>query len=219
MEQTSPFTIRLASAGDLDALTDLHCACFQAEDHVPMMLGRQYVRATYRWLITGGEAYALVADASGRIVGVVAVADRSFTKPMFKACLGEFVLSLLRHPWLLFEKKLWERLLRRSDDMAGPGERIAAYPGVAQMTIGAVDADYRGQGVFPALVEATKSVSRQRGSRAIRAGIYKPNTPSRRVFVKGGWIETPQLETSDTVFYMAYLDPALPAELGIVVPN
>jgi GNAT superfamily N-acetyltransferase len=219
MKQPSPFTIRLASTQDLDALADLHCDCFKAEDHVPVMLGKHYVRATYRWLVTGGEAYTLVADADGRIVGIIAVADRSFTQPMFKACLGEFMLSLLRNPKLLFEKKLWDRLFRRSDDMSGAGEKIASHPGVAQMTIGAVAADYRGQGVFPALVEATKTFSTQRGSRAIRAGIYKPNTPSRRVFIKGGWIETPQLETSDTVFYMAYLDPALPAELGIVIPN
>ena len=75
------------------------------------------------------------------------------------------------------------------------------------MTIGAVDADFRGAGVFPALVEATRTTSKTRGSKAIRAGIYKTNTPSRRVFIKSGWTETAALETEDTVFYVSRLDP------------
>jgi GNAT superfamily N-acetyltransferase len=86
---------------------------------------------------------------------------------------------------------------------------------MAQMTIGAVAADYRGRGLFPALVEATRTYSKERGSRAIRAGIYKENMPSRQVFIKSDWIETPALETPDTVFYVSYLDPTFPRELGI----
>jgi RimJ/RimL family protein N-acetyltransferase len=83
------------------------------------------------------------------------------------------------------------------------------------MTIGAVDSDFRGHGVFPALVEATKNYSKSRGSRAIRAGIYKTNQPSRRVFIKNGWFETPELQTSDTVFYVAYLDDLFQHEIGL----
>jgi hypothetical protein len=83
------------------------------------------------------------------------------------------------------------------------------------MIIGAVDATYRGNSVFLALIEATKTFSEARGSRAIRAGVYKTNTACRRVFIKGGWTETPQLQTPETVFYVAYLDPDFPSELGI----
>jgi GNAT superfamily N-acetyltransferase len=133
---------------------------------------------------------------------------------MFKACLGEFVFSIARHPGLLLQGKLWQRLFRRPD-VTLQGQHIADYPGMAQMTIGAVDASYRGQGVFPALVEASRTFSKKRGSRAIRAGIYKTNMPSRRVFIKSGWIETPALETADTVFYVSYIDPAFPIELGL----
>ena len=204
--------IRLATPADVECLTEMHYASFQPEDHVPVMLGRRYVRATYRWLVTSCEAYALVAQAGSTIVGVVGVCDRPFSSPMFKACMGEFVLSLARNPALLFSGKLWQRLYRRSRLATDRGALIAGYPGVAQMTIGVVDARFRGKSIFPALIEATKSFSKSHGSRAIRAGIYKPNSSSRRVFVKGGWIETPDLETEDTVFYMAYLDPSLPEE-------
>lgn len=208
------FLIRLALASDVDALTELHCESFKPENHVPVMLGRQYVRATYQWLVTSGMTYVLVADMDDRIVGLVAVADSSFTGPMFRACKKEFVVSILGNPRLLLNRKLWERLFRRPD-ITADGRHIADYPGMAQMTIGAVDAHYRGLAIFPALIEATRTYSKERGSRAIRAGIYKSNMPSRRVFIKSGWIETTVLGTADTVFYVSYLDPTFPEELGI----
>jgi hypothetical protein len=217
MSDKPSVVVRLATLADLDDVTRLHMASFKPEDHVPVMLGSDYVRATYKWQISSPEAYTLVAELDGKIVGLVAVCDKPFTKPMFMASIGEFIRSLLRKPGLLFQSKLWERLFRHEGSSA-KGDRLANYPGMAQMTIGAVDANCRGAGVFPALVEATKSFSKARGSRAIRAGIYKPNMPSRRVFIKGEWIETKDLETTDTVFYVAYLDPTLPAELGIELP-
>ena len=218
MTDDVPVTIRLASSADLDAVTTLHCASFTPEDHVPVMLGERYVRATYRWQISGKQAYTLVAEMNNNIVGLVAVCDGPFTSPMFMTCLPVFFLSLLRNPRLLFRKKLWRRLFRRPD-VSKSSRNIADYPGFAQMTIGAVDSSCRGKGIFPALVEETKTYSKARGSRAIRAGIYKSNTPSRRVFIKGGWIETPELETADTVFYVSYLDARFPAELGLEIPQ
>lgn len=215
MTENSPFTIRLAILADVDRLTELHMASFAPEEHVPVILGKRYVQATYRWLVGSKRAYTLVADCGGKIVGLVAVCDVPFTKPMFRVCLPEFILSLARNPALLFKRKLWQRLIRGSE-LSEKGRQIAHHPGVAQMTIGVVNAGFRGQGIFPALVEATKPVSKARGSRAIRAGIYKFNNPSRRVFVKNGWIEIPEMETSDTVFYMAYLDPDLPGELDLI---
>jgi len=210
--------IRLAGIQDLDRLTELHCASFKPEDHVPVMLGKRYVMATYKWLVTSPDAYSLVAEIDETLVGLIAVCDKPFTKPMFMACLGEFLLSILNKPALLFQKNLWNRLFRHSDSSVN-GEIIANHPKMAQMTIGAVDSGYRGVAIFPALVEATKSFSKARGSRGIRAGVYKTNEPCRRVFVKGGWIETKELETPETVFYVAYLDPTFPKELGIILPS
>jgi len=206
MNQYSDFEIRLATETDIEALTELHCASFRPEDHVPMMLGKDFVRATYRWQVSGKSAYTLVADAHGKIIGLVSVCDGPFTMPMFMACLPEFALSLIRSPSLLFRKKLWQRLLRRPD-LSHKNGSFAESAGFAQMMIVAVDKDSRGKGIFPALVKATKSFSKARGSRAIRVGIYKTNTPSLRVFINNGWIETPELETHDTVFYVAFLDP------------
>jgi GNAT superfamily N-acetyltransferase len=218
MTQGKSISIRLATLKDLEKVTDLHLAIFRPDDHLPVMLGPRYVKATYRWQIRSPKAYILVAEADGKIVGLVGICDKQYTKLMFMACLGEFILSLLKNPTLLFQRKLWQRLFRKPL-MSSKGEIMARYSGMAQMTIVTVDANYRGIGVFPALVDAARSFSKARGSRAILVGIYKTNMSSRRAFIKVGWVETPELETLDTVFYVVYLDRAFPKELGITLPE
>jgi ribosomal protein S18 acetylase RimI-like enzyme len=214
MKTDGLYVIRLATVKDVVRMTNLHCASFQPEDHVPMMLGERYVQATYRWQVTSQTTYALVAEAGSKIVGLIAVSDGSFTRPMFKACLTELAASLMNHPALFFQPKLWQRLLRRSSHLNDQADKIAHYPGMSQMIIGAVDTGYRGKGVFPALIEATTHESKKRGSRAIRAGVYKHNLPVQRAFIKAGWDESPIFETEDTKFYIYFIDPDLRAELG-----
>lgn len=213
-EENQEFVIRVATKSDIPVLTELHCASFRPQDHVPVMLGKDYVRATYEWLVGSEKSYCLVAESVGDVIGLIAVCDGSYTLSMFMACLPEFARSILRSPGLLLQRRLWDRLLRRPHTSKA-GDLIANFPGIAQITIGAVDERWRGKGVFPSLVDATKSYSSERGSRAIRVGIYKSNQSSRRVFIKGDWVETPELETKDTVFYVYYIDPDLPTEIAV----
>jgi hypothetical protein len=198
------FNIRLATKTDLEEITKLHLISFRSEEHVPVILGRRYVKATYRWLIISKKAYTLVATIENEIIGLVSVCDESFSIPMFIACLPEFVISLILHPSLFVNRKLWRRLLRRSI-IAKPGRNFVKQKGFAQMVIGVVSSGCRGQGIFPNLVEATKLFSLKRGSRSIYAGIYKTNQSSCKVFIKGGWEICPELETNDTVYYVTYL--------------
>ena len=209
------YLIRLAKGEDIGALTDLHIRSFHSDDHIPVMLGRDYVRATYRWLVNGENAYALVAEEAWKIIGLVAVCDGPFTGRMFKACLPELLKSLILNPKLLLNRRLWRRLFQRSANNK-LSRRIVNCPRFAQMTIGAVDENYRGHGVFPALVDATKYYSRERGSRAIRAGVYKNNHSSRRVFIKGGWLEISELETVDVAYYVFFIDSICEKEIEIM---
>ena len=213
--ETLEFEIRRAQPSEIDRLTELHMSAFKPEDNIPVLLGRRYVRASYRWLVMGKRAYTLVAVAQDKIIGFVSVADSSFTKPMLRACLRQLLQSLALRPSLFFKKRLWQRLIRGEGNGTQMGRRIANYPRIAQLPIVVVDREFRGRGIFPALIEATKDISRSRGSRAIRAGVYKANRQSRRAFEKVGWVETPELETVDLVFYVAYLDPNLSKELRV----
>lgn len=216
--RTLDFTVRLATEADLNDLTELHCNLFEPEDHIPVMLGKEYVRATYRWFVTSSQAYCFVADCASKIIGMVTMCDSSFTRPMFFACLPEFIWSLLRSPHLIFQSRLWNRLLRRPETSTGASS-LTSHPGFAQMSVIAVAHEWRGTGVFRSLVEKAKCYSKSRGSLAMRAGVYKLNQPSRRAFVKNGWIEMPELETNDTIFYVYFLDSAFPNQFGIPRPQ
>ena len=204
--------IRPANIDDLEVITELHCSSFKPEDHIPMLFGKNYIKANYEWHIKSDMAYVLVAEIDSNIIGLVGMCDKSFFHPMFKACRNQMVIELIKKPGIILKKELWKRLLRRSE-LSEYGKLISEYPGMAQMTIGAVDANHRGLNIFPKLVNSTEKFSRERGSRAIRAGVYRKNSSSRRVFNKLGWIEMPELETSDTVFYVSFLDPTLQNEL------
>jgi GNAT superfamily N-acetyltransferase len=201
----SKIEIRPAIKNDIEEISNLHCLSFSSEDHIPVLFGKRYIRATYRWQILNKRAYTLVATVENKIVGVVAVCNTSFTFPMFIACLPELTISLILNPSLLINHKLWSRLLRRSRN-SNKENHIVKPNRFAQMTIGFVASDYRGKGIFPRLVEATKVYSLNRGSIGIRAGVYKTNSSSRNVFIKGGWEIYPEMETTDTVYYIVYLN-------------
>lgn len=198
--------IEIANIKDLENLTTLHCASFKPEEHVPMMLGKDYVRATYKWLITSNESYVLVARDNKKIMGLIAVCDGSYTKPMFIACLPEFIKSLLAKPTRLFSKLLWGRLFRKPQEFVGNIPDNEDTTGFAEITIGAVDTLYRGSGVFGELVSESRFTSYKRGSIGIIVGVYKKNNSSRRVFEKQKWLETKPLETIDTVFFRCRFD-------------
>jgi hypothetical protein len=199
------FNIRPAINTELEEITELHLASFGPEEHIPVILGRRYIKAIYRWLIISKKTYILVATNENEIVGLVSVCDESYTLPMFIACLPEFTISLILHPSLIVNRKLWTRLLRRST-ITKTGRNIVKQKGSAQLVIVAISSGYRGQGIFHDLIEAAKLISLKRGSTAIYSGIHKTNLSSRKAFIKEGWKKCPEMETSDTVYYVVYLN-------------
>ncbi|MBN1828336.1 MAG: GNAT family N-acetyltransferase [Deltaproteobacteria bacterium] len=186
---------------------------FTPEDNIPALLGPRYVRATYRWFVISKRAYTLIAVARGNVVGLVAVTDTSFTTPLFRASFLELLRSLAKKPLILFQKRLWQRLARGDKSSTRLRKRIVNDRRVAQLAVIIVKKEFRGQGIFPALIDAAKAISKGRGSRAIRAGVYKENRQSRRAFEKVGWIEMPELEANNLVFYVTYLDSEFAEEM------
>ena len=69
----------------------------------------------------------------------------------------------------------------------------------SQMTIAAINRDYRGRGIFGKLIQEVLNESLNRGAEAIRAGVYKRNESSRRVFEKQGWTEI--MESNSTIIF------------------
>jgi hypothetical protein len=194
-------TIRMATRTDVEAMAKLHLASFSPDEHLGTLLGPGFVRASYHWHVSDNAAYAIVAELDARIVGLLGMCDGPFTTRMILGCLPAFVGALARRPRLLVDRGLSKRLTRAkaSEEWVG---RFCSTRGVAQMTIGAVDAAARGHSVFPALIKRCEDISRSRGIGAVRAGVYRLNESCRRAFVKSGWTEVPALGSEDTVFFV-----------------
>ena len=196
-----PLTMRLATRTDVDAMTALHMSSFSADDHLGALLGPGFVRASYLWHVTDSMAWVIVAELHGQVVGLLGMCDGPFTKRMLRGCSTAFAAALLRRPRLLADRRLWSRLVRTKATPAWVAQ-FCAEPGVAQMTIGAVDAKTRGHSVFPALIARCEVEGRARGLQAVRAGLYTQNVPCYRAFVKSGWTEVPELGSDDTTYFV-----------------
>jgi ribosomal protein S18 acetylase RimI-like enzyme len=207
MASDATYTIRLATLDDVDTLTELHCACFGPDDHLPVILGKQYIKAMYRWQVSGREAYTVIAESGGEAVAFGGASDGPYVWPMLKACFGQFLMSLVRNPLLLVDRRLWRRLFGSQKAVDKQARGILNRPGVAHLMAGAVDARFRGMGINGAVAEALKAISESRGSKALCVGMRRTNHAVRRVFDKLGWDEVPVSETSDRVHYVTYMDP------------
>lgn len=206
MIQDAVVTIRLATPADIDTLTSLHCACFGPDDHVPVLLGEQFIKAMYRWQVSSGEAFTLIVESGDEAIAFGGACDGPYMWPMFRACLREFLMSLARNPLLLVDGRLWRRLFFSQKALDKQARRSLNRPGVAHLTVGAVVARFRGKGIHSAWVEALMAIIKSRGSKGVCVAIRRTNHAARKEFVKRGWAEAPASETSEMVHYITYLD-------------
>lgn len=204
--QHPSFTIRLATPEDIDAVTELHWACFQPDEHLPVILGKPFIQAMYRWQVSAKEAYMVVAESGGELIGFAGACDGPYRWLMLKACQRQLVISLVRNPLVLLNRRLWRHLFASREALDREARRTLIRPGVAHLTTGAVDTRFRGMGIIRALVKTVQAISRSRGSEALCVGVYRTNHAIRRAFAKLSWTEVSVSKTSELVHYITYLD-------------
>lgn len=200
--QGSAITMRLATADDVEALAELHCACFEPDDHLPVILGRPFIQAMYHWQVSYERAYTLVAESGGELIGLAGACDGPFTAPMLRACLRPLLASLARNPRLVLDRRLWRRLYGSREALDRRARRMLGRPGVAHLTTGAVDARFRGKGIIGELVEALEAISQSRGSIALCVGVRRTNRAIQRSFDQLGWSEVPVSEGSELLYFI-----------------
>ncbi len=199
------FKIRLANLKDLDSLVELHWKSFSKEEHLAVRLGKAFIRAVYKWFITSPYTFTVVAEDGGQIIGLTTICDRAYSSLMFKNTLKNVIWGTLTHPSLLFNEELVGRLstfLQRKKDV---GEDSGDNTGVSHLAFIAVDKSARGKGIGIELLLFVKKVSRQRGNLKMRAGVYKGNAASIKMFQKGGFEIVPALESVRTYYVQADL--------------
>jgi len=196
----------MANRSDVKALTDLHLRCFGPGDHVGMIFGDRFIKSMYRWQVSSPSCFVYVALEDNRFAGLVGLCKGSYTIRMLTACWRSLLLSLLSKPWLLFDKQLLKRLIRKPLQREQEKDGSVHPSNYFELSFIGVDDDFRGYGIASQLLVAAKVECKERGGESIVAGVYKWNQPSRSAFLKAGWTELKSLETQDTVSYLTLIE-------------
>jgi ribosomal protein S18 acetylase RimI-like enzyme len=195
-------TIRKATLDDVRSLVALHCRAFADGGHAAMALGEGFIRALYKWQVSGANEFVLIAEQDKLLAGFVALSRGNYRRNMLRSCWPSAVKSFLTNPSPRVVKSLEHVLVRRPLD---PGRTRAVHnslPAPFELSYVVVDEHFRGSGVAARLLAAAEKEVAARGGRTIVVGVYKKNLPSRRAFTKAGWIESSALETQDTVTFL-----------------
>jgi ribosomal protein S18 acetylase RimI-like enzyme len=190
--------IREATVADLEALVDLHYRVFDEHTHYGVLLGRRFIRATYRWYCQNPTAFALVGEIDGQIKGSCTVNQGPY-HAVFKANVRELVLAFLRRPMLLLVKPVRLRLLSLVRGHS-PRERIVGMKASsAYLGYLAVDATARGAGIGPALIRMAIHECEERGWQRIVSDVHRTNVSARFMYKTLGFEEAPDSIHSDLV--------------------
>jgi len=190
------FQVTSATSFDVNALVDLHVACFSSQEHIPVQLGRPFILAVYRWFVSSPITSVLVARQGERIVGFTTLCDRPYNLPMLQACRRELIRGYLRHPWAVINTEIFVRLIR----ILIQRQRNREPEKEAQIAFTGVDPAFQGRGIGKALKEASIQVCREWGMVAVATGVRRQNLRARLLNEKAGFVEVPTLSTLRLVY-------------------
>ena len=170
---------RPATLADARAVAALHRERFP-EGFLPS-LGSRPLERLYRHVVQSANAFVLVSDDGGEVVGFVAVAED--TRLLYREFLRRdgFTVALVAAPRVLrAPRKAWEtvRYGKRSNNAGLPSAEILAV---------AVAERSRGTGVAPSLVAAALEELRRRRIGAVRVVTAPGNSRALRLYERAGF--------------------------------
>jgi ribosomal protein S18 acetylase RimI-like enzyme len=170
---------RSATVADAPAVAALHRERFP--DGFLPSLGRRALARLYRHVTQSANAFVLVSDDEGGVIGFVAVAED--TRRLYREFLRRhgFTAALVAAPRVLrAPRKVWEtvRYGKRADNAGLPSAEILAV---------AVSERSRGTGVAPSLVTAALDELRRRGIGAVRVVTAAGNARALRLYERAGF--------------------------------
>jgi ribosomal protein S18 acetylase RimI-like enzyme len=177
---------RAAVLADAPAVAALHRERFP-EGFLPS-LGPRPLERLYRHVVQSANAFVLVSDDEGDVVGFVAVADD--TRRLYREFLRRHGLTaaLVAAPRVLrAPRKVWEtvRYGNRADNAGLPPAEILAV---------AVAERSRGTGVAPSLVTGALDELRRRRIRSVRVVTAAGNARALRLYERAGFRRERRIE-------------------------
>ena len=194
--------ITFATPGDVDALVALHVRCFSKGTSLALSLGESFMHAAFEWFVTDAQTYVLVARQEKEIVGYTALAEKPFNVPMLRAGKREALKKLLRKPWLALQPELLRHVFRK----AFLFRKDHSSAKIAHIAFTAVEPHLQGLGIGKALKKEAIRLCRERGMTRIVTGVRRNNLRGRALNASAGFIEVPELSTSDLSYFRLDLD-------------
>jgi ribosomal protein S18 acetylase RimI-like enzyme len=194
--------ITFASPADVDALVALYLKCFTKESSLAYSLGESFMRAAFEWFVTDAQAYVLVARHGKGIVGFTALAEKPFNLPMLRAGKWEAIKSLIWKPWLALQPRLLLHVFRKALLL----RRNHTTDKIAHIAFTAVEPQLQISGIGKALKKETIRVCCERGMTRIVTGVRRNNLGGRALNESFGFVEVPELSTSDLIYLELDLD-------------
>jgi ribosomal protein S18 acetylase RimI-like enzyme len=194
--------ITFATPEDVDALVSIHFKCFSKESSLAFSLGESFMRAAFEWFVTDAQTYVLVARQGNDVVGFTALAEKPFNIPMLRAGKWEALHRLIRKPWLALQPELLTHLLHKA--LLHRKNRPAKK--VAHIAFTAVEPQLQGLGIGKALKKETIRICRERGMTRIVTGVRRKNLGGRALNESVGFVEVPELSTSELSYLILDLD-------------
>jgi hypothetical protein len=173
-EGKSSVLCRAATLEDLESIVAIHKMCFTPATHALMHLGDDFLRATYRWLITSKIAFTVVAEKDSAIVGFQSGCDRPYRGALFRDNIGALLMALCSRPWIVARLQVLDSLRSSLPFTQGRKDIDRTVP--AQLVINGVHPKHRlGFEVANQLLVATLACGRSRGWTRLIGGVYKKN--------------------------------------------
>lgn len=204
-ESSSIPTLRRLTSEDVKAALRIHIEAFPA--YRSTRLGSSYLGAVYQWFAEDPNAFGIVAELDGEIVGFVTGSAENYGSSQIKALWLQFVRAILRRPWLLFDRSMCTALRFRlrnfllGERARNPVGNKPYVPTAVLLSIG-VASQFKGKGTAGVLISAFEEEAVRRGFARVRLSVFKDNRGACRAYEKAGWHREEDSMFSDAFIYV-----------------
>ena len=186
--------IRSFAASDIPYVVQIHIQAFP--NNRSTRLGRRFLSAEYRWFLENHSDLAFVCETSERIVGFVVGAAPSYGYSIFLATIPMIILSLITHPWLLFNpiifsdaatyvRSLLTRRPKQKKNNLLPPVQTTKRVSLASI---AVSSNFRGQALGQKLLAVFEEQALKLGFTSLGLTVNYENDAARKAYERAGWI-------------------------------
>ncbi len=202
---TKEFLFRLGTLEDLDQLVDLHYKSFTPDFHLAMVLGKRFIRRSYHWFLTSENAFVWLAEYNNQVVSMTTISDIPYNRPMLKHSFFAATLGLLGNPGILFHKEIRSRLYRLITGKREVMELQEDSHEIAYLAFIATDSSMRGTGLGSKILNSSEDICLKRNKTFIRAGVYRQNIASIKMFTKVGYKKVENIKNREIDYYQKYI--------------